>query len=120
MSESVSGSEFLAGIEEYLEYLNHKSQAESIHTLSRTINSDSPKLNTIKSVMQEISGKIQEENRHVADLLHGIVKSEDLTSVYKTTLQYVGKLVILNASQDSKVVSDLLHGVLKSEELNSI
>jgi hypothetical protein len=91
MSESVGSSEFLLGIEEYLRFLNKEEQANSLHAISKTI--DAPELNllTVKSFMQNLCRAVQEENKNLSDLLHGIVKTATDVDVCKPVLQYVGK-----------------------------
>jgi len=89
VSESVGSSEFLLGVEEYLRYLGHDKKANNLHSLSRTIG-NSPEV--IKAFMQDLGSDVQQENKPLADLLHGIVKSNsDNSIVHKSVLQYIGK-----------------------------
>ena len=53
MSESVGSSEFLLGIEEYLRYLKHDRQADSVHTLSRTMSQEDQKNASVKAFLQD-------------------------------------------------------------------
>ena len=106
MSESTTGAEFLLGIEEYLRYINQERQADSIHTLSRTFASEDVLRNTIRSFMQDLSSILQDNFKDLADLLHGVVKSNDSNRVL---LQYLGKQI---NQQDLK---DLIYATIKSE-----
>ena len=114
MSESVGSSEFLLGIEEYLRYLKHDRQADSVHTLSRTMSQEDQKNASVKAFLQDLGGEIQDTQRSLADLMHGTVKTDDNVGIYKSILQFVGTGV-----EPSKFLSDLIHNVLKSEDMIS-
>lgn len=111
MSESTTGAEFLLGIEEYLRYINQDRQADSIHTLSRTFASEDVLRNTIRSFMQDLSSILQDNFKDLADLLHGVVKSNDSNRVL---LQYLGKQI---NQQDLK---DLIYASIKSNNNQTI
>ena len=114
MSESVGSSEFLLGIEEYLRYLTHNRQADSVHTLSRTMSQEDQKNASVKAFLQDLGGEIQDTQRSLADLMHGTVKAEDNVGIYKSILQFVGTGV-----EPSKFLSDLIHNILKAEDMIS-
>ena len=114
MSESAGSSEFLLGIEEYLRYLNYNNQADRVHTLSRTMTQADQKTASVKAFLQDLGAEIQNEQRSLADLMHGTVKAEDQSGIYKSILQFVGTGV-----EPSKFLSDLIHNVLKSEDMIS-
>lgn len=147
MSESVGSSEFLLGVEEYLRYLNYNTQADSVHTLSRTISADDNIVSSVKAFMQDLGATIQEDDKDLADLLHGIVKSKLTVDSNKTLLQYLGKiektqelkdlifsiikltnteeiykslLQYINKKTDKKVIQDLIHGATKSNDLITV
>lgn len=88
MSESVGSSEFLLGIEEYLRFLENDKEADALHSLSRTIHNPQ---SCVTSFMQDLSSRLKDQNKPLADLLHGIVKSNADTSTHKIILQYIGK-----------------------------
>lgn len=108
MSESTSGSEFLLGIEEYLRYLKHHDQAEITHTLSRTMSLENKTIASVKAYMQDLGSEIQDSNRELADLLHGVVKSETIVDIQKSLLHFLGKTI------DDQLVIDLIFSVIKS------
>ena len=147
MSESVGSSEFLLGIEEYLRYLGKDSNADTVHTLARTINQEDKKTASVKAFMQDLGSQIQAENRELADLLHGTVKAENTNDSNKTLLHFLGKTVseqllvnlifgvikgehshsafkpllsYINNLTDDKVLSDLIHGSTKTDELINV
>lgn len=113
MSESTGSSEFLLGIEEYLRYLNHNEYADSIHTLSRTINSDN-KIDVVNAFMQDLGGLIQDQNINISDLLHRIVHAKNLEDTKISLLQYLGKIY------SEKHLNDLIYGFIKSKNLLEI
>jgi hypothetical protein len=114
MSESVGSSEFLLGIEEYLRYLKHDRQADSVHTLSRTMSQADQKNASVKAFLQDLGGEIQDVQRNLADLIHGTVQADENVEIYKSILQFVGTGI-----EPSKFLSDLIHNVLKSEDMIS-
>ena len=114
MSESVSSSEFLLGIEEYLRYLKHNRQADNLHSLSRTIGTNDSKLTTVQSFLQDLGADLQDDNKQLADLLHGIVKSNANTNVHKPVLQFIGKTLTSN-----KVMADLALAIQRALDTDS-
>jgi hypothetical protein len=109
MSESVSSSEFLLGLEEYLRFRTYNSQADSIHTLSRTIEANDPKNTSVKAFMQDLGASIADTNKPLADLLHGIVKANPSIDCYKPVLQFVGKTL-----NENKPMADLSLAIQRS------
>jgi hypothetical protein len=114
MSESVGSAEFLLGIEEYLRYIKQDKQADSVHSLSRTIESDLPKENSIKSFFQDFSADLQETDKPSADLMHCLVKSNNQLDVCKGVLSYLSKKL-----ENDKNITDLIHNINKSEDILS-
>ena len=109
MSESVSSSEFLLGLEEYLRFRTYNSQVDSIHTLSRTIEANDPKSTSVKAFMQDLGASIADTNKPLADLLHGIVKANPSIDCYKPVLQFVGKTL-----NENKPLADLSLAIQRS------
>jgi len=109
MSESVGSSEFLLGIEEYLRYIDKDSNADTVHTLARTISQEDKKSASVKAFMQDLGSQIQSENRELADLLHGTVKAENTNDSNKTLLHFLGKTI------SEQLLVDLIFGVIKAE-----
>jgi len=109
MSESVSSSEFLLGLEEYLRFRAQDVQADSIHTLSRTIEAEDPKNTSVRAFMQDLGASIADTNKPLADLLHGIVKANPTIDCYKPVLQFVGKTL-----DENKPMADLSLAIQRS------
>ena len=109
MSESVSSSEFLLGLEEYLRFRKQDVQADSIHTLSRTIEAEDPKNTSVRAFMQDLGASIADTNKPLADLLHGIVKANPTIDCYKPVLQFVGKTL-----DENKPMADLSLAIQRS------
>lgn len=109
MSESVSSSEFLLGLEEYLRFRKQDVHADSIHTLSRTIEAEDPKNTSVRAFMQDLGASIADTNKPLADLLHGIVKANPTIDCYKPVLQFVGKTL-----DENKPMADLSLAIQRS------
>lgn len=105
MSESITGTEFLLGIEEYLRYIKQEKQAQSIHTLSRTFNTDNVVINTVKSFIQDLSSNINSTN--LADLLYGSIKSDN---PLKVMIHYLGTQI------NNQSLKDLIFAVIKNTD----
>lgn len=110
MAESVGSAEFLLGIEEYLRYLNFDRMAQSVHSLSRVINLDDPKEETIKVFLQDFGGSI--DHTPLSDLMHGIVKAESVYDLRSSLLHYLSGNVVKN-----QTLADYVFSVLKSKNI---
>ena len=113
MSESVGSSEFLLGIEEYLRSIGKDGNADTVHTLARTINQEDKKIASVKAFMQDLGSQIQAENRELADLLHGTVKAENSNDSNKTLLHFLGKTI------SEQLLVDLIFGIIKAENIGA-
>ena len=113
MAESSGSSEFLLGIEEYLKYLGFDRMAQTVHNLSRTIELENSKEETIKVFLQDFGGGI--DNVDVADIMHNAVKANGVEDFRLALLHYLGKVVIQN--QDLK---DYVFATIKSEDKLSL
>ena len=113
MSESVGSSEFLLGIEEYLRSIGKDDNADTVHTLARTINQEDKKIASVKAFMQDLGSQIQAENRELADLLHGTVKAENSNDSNKTLLHFLGKTI------SEPLLVDLIFGIIKAENIGA-
>jgi hypothetical protein len=87
--ESISGSEFLLGIEEYLRSLGFEDQSTKIHALANSLNSDSSREKTTKVFLQNISADIGDTNRPLADMIHKFLTSKEENDFYSSTLMYI-------------------------------
>ena len=113
MSESIGSSEFLLGIEEYLRSIGKDGNADTVHTLARTINQEDKKIASVKAFMQDLGSQIQIENRELADLLHGTVKAENTNDSNKTLLHFLGKTI------SEPLLVDLIFGIIKAENIGA-
>jgi len=106
MSESVSSSEFLLGLEEYLKYLKEDSTADEIHSFAKSLQAEDKVIQLIKSYLQYMIPSLPAELIDLADLTHGFNKSANPSEeVYKTLLTYCTK--ILKKTVDSQELSNL-------------
>jgi hypothetical protein len=106
MSESVSSSEFLLGLEEYLKYLKEDSTADEIHAFARSLQAEDKVIQLIKSYLQHMIPSLPPELVDLADLTHGFNKSSNPSEeVYKTLLAYCTK--VLKKTADSQELSNL-------------
>lgn len=113
MSESVGSSEFLLGIEEYLQYIKEYKKSEMIHILSKSLDSNNPITESIKSFFQFLTTDIRDHNKDIADLLHGFYKAETTLPSLQIILQYLNKVL---KKEGFNTESDLSKGFLKALE----
>lgn len=113
MAESVGSVEFLLGIEEYLKYLGFDRMSQSVHSLSRTINLEDAREETVKVFLQDFGGSI--DRTELSDLMHGVVKAESTNSLMLSLLHYLAGNIINN-----KTLSDYVFAILKSESINEL
>ena len=119
MSESVSSSEFLLGLEEYLKYLKEDTIADEIHSFARSLQSEDKVIQLIKSYLQYMIPSLPPELIDLADLNHGFNKSNNsFEEVYKTLLMYCTKILKKTAyDQELDSLADLCHTINKNGNL---
>ena len=106
MSESVSSSEFLLGLEEYLKYLKEDNIADEIHSFAKSLQADDKVIQLIKSYLQYMIPNLPPDLIDLADLTHGFNKSTNPSEeLYKTLLIYCTK--ILKRTVDVQELSNL-------------
>jgi hypothetical protein len=119
MTESATSSEFLLGLEEYLKYLEQPSTAAQLHTISRSLQSETPRLAIARSYLQQLSAQLPPELIDLADLCHGITKNSHSTeAVYRSVLTYCAR-VLKKTEHDQELASlaDLCHSINRSQQL---
>jgi hypothetical protein len=111
MSESVGNSEFLLGIEEYLKYISEGKRSEMIHCLARDLDKDNYEIESIKTFLRFLTSDLVLKNKELADLSHGICKSDASESVLTLILQYCNKAL---RDVDLELAADLAKSFLKA------
>jgi hypothetical protein len=111
VSESVGNSEFLLGVEEYLKYIGEGKRSEMIHCLARDLNKEDYEIESIKTFLRFLTNDLAVRNKEIADLSHGICKSDASMSVLILILQYFNKVL---RDIDLSVAADLAKGFLKA------
>ena len=119
MSESVSSSEFLLGLEEYLKYLKEDNIADEIHSFAKSLQADDKVIQLIKSYLQYMIPNLPPDLIDLADLTHGFNKSNNsFEEVYKTLLMYCTKILKKTAyDQELDSLADLCHTINKNGNL---
>ena len=119
MSESVSSSEFLLGLEEYLKYLKEDTIADEIHSFAKSLQADDKVIQLIKSYLQYMIPNLPPDLIDLADLTHGFNKSNNsFEEVYKTLLMYCTKILKKTAyDQELDSLADLCHTINKNGNL---
>ena len=106
MSESVSSSEFLLGLEEYLKYLKEDTIADEVHSFAKSLQAEDKVIQLIKSYLQYMIPNLPPDLIDLADLTHGFNKSTNPSEeLYKTLLIYCTK--ILKRTVDVQELSNL-------------
>lgn len=93
MTETADHSEFLLGLEEYLRYIAQNQAADHLHTVARSLQSQDPQLALIRSHLRHLSATLPPELRELADLCHGVNKSNTDLQVYRTLLTYLTQVL---------------------------
>lgn len=93
MTESANHSEFLLGLEEYLRYIAQSQAADHLHAVARGLQSEDPQLALIRSHLRYLSATLPPELRELADLCHGVNKSNTDLQVYRTLLTYLTQVL---------------------------
>ena len=89
MTETANTSEFLRGLEEYLKSLDEPAAASLLHTVSRSLQAADPKLAIARSYLQQLTAALPPQLVDLADLCHGINRSQQLPEdLYRALLQY--------------------------------
>jgi len=116
MTESATSSEFLLGLEEYLKSLDEPAAASQLHTVSRSLQAEDPKLATARLHLQQLTARLPPELVDLADLDHRITKSQLPEDVYCAVLSYCAR-VLKNADHNQELVllADLDHSITKSQ-----
>ena len=113
MTETATSSEFLLGLEEYLKYIAQSQAADHLHAVARSLQSQDPELELTRSYLSYLSATLPPELTALADLIHGIAKSNtDTELVYRTLLTYCTRL--LNTTSNSPeltALADLCHNI---------
>lgn len=104
MSESVSSSEFLLGLEEYLKYLKEDNTADEIHSFAKCLQSDDKVVPLVKTFLQYLTPTLPIELKDLSDLCHSFTKLNNTDiDMYKTILLYVSKTLKLNNLEESGI-----------------
>ena len=111
MSESTGSSEFLLGIEEYLKYIDEEKRSEMIHCLARDLDKENYEVESIKTFLRFLTSDLVSKNKEIADLSHGICKSDASISVLTSILQYFNKAL---RDLDLMIAADLTKSFLKA------
>lgn len=98
MTESATSSEFLLGLEEYLRYIAQPQAADHLHAVARSLQSENPQLEIIRLHLRHLSATLPPELIALADLCHGINKSNTNESVYRTLLTYLTQVLKTSAN----------------------
>ena len=116
MSESVTSSEFLLGLEEYLKYLKEDKAADEIHSFAKSLQTEDKVIQLVKSYLQHMIPNLPPDLIDLADLCHGFNKSTNNSEeIYKTLLAYCTKtLKKIPDNSDLSNLGDLCHGFNKS------
>ena len=115
MNERADSSEFLLGIEEYLRYNNYDRMGKVIHALSRSLLSENAEQQTINIFLQEFGGSIGVTNVELADLMHQVVKSDELVLLRSALLTYLAKKHLTNQN-----LKDYIFSIIKTKNLTVI
>jgi hypothetical protein len=110
MSESISNSEFLLGIEEYLKFINEVNKSEMIHVLSKALDSSEPEIESVKTYFQFLTTDIRYKNKNLADLLHGFYKTPSNIQSLQLVLRYLNKIL---RDEGFEIEADLAKGFLR-------
>jgi len=97
MSESVSSSEFLLGLEEYLKYLKEDKTADEIHSFAKCLQSDDKVVPLVKTFLQYLIPTLPDNLKDLSDLCHSFNKLDNTDiDMYKAILLYVSKTLKSN------------------------
>lgn len=117
MSESVTSSEFLLGLEEYLKYLKEDKAADEIHSFAKSLQIEDKVIQLVKSYLQHMISNLPPDLIDLADLCHGFNKSTNNSEeIYKTLLAYCTKtLKKIPDNSDLSNLGDLCHNIKTAE-----
>lgn len=121
MTETANRSEFLLGLEEYLKYIGQPTAADHLHAVARSLQSQDPQLELVRSHLRHLSATLPPELRDLADLVHGVTKSSSNEQVYRTLLTYCAR--VLKTTSNSQELSDLAglcHNTRTSTDIKDI
>ena len=93
MTETANHSEFLLGLEEYLRYITQPQAADRLHSVARRLQSQDPQLEMVRLHLRHLSSTLPPELRDLADLCHGVNKSNTNEQVYRTILTYLTQVL---------------------------
>lgn len=101
MSESVSSSEFLLGLEEYLKYLKEDKTADEIHSFAKCLQNDDKVLPLVRTFLQYLIPTLPDNLKDLSDLCHSFNKIDDTNiDMYKALLMYVSKTLKANTLEE--------------------
>jgi len=104
MSESVSSSEFLLGLEEYLKYLKEDKTADEIHSFAKCLQSDDKVVPLVKTFLQYLIPSLPDNLKDLSDLCHSFNKIDDTNiDMYKAILLYVSKTLKSNNLEENGI-----------------
>jgi hypothetical protein len=101
MSESVSSSEFLLGLEEYLKYLKEDKTADEVHSFAKCLQNDDKVLPLVRTFLQYLIPTLPDNLKDLSDLCHSFNKIDDTNiDMYKALLMYVSKTLKANTLEE--------------------